>query len=87
MPEELIPILRREMEVYSAFMEYTDEHVGRLFDSLDDLGITDDTLILYIIGDNGASAEGTLNGCLQRAGIVEWLHGPGNAGVPDEQDR
>ncbi len=63
MPEELKPVLIREMEVYSAFMEYTDEHVGRLFDSLDELGIMDDTLIFYIVGDNGASAEGTLNGC------------------------
>ncbi len=63
MPEDLKPVLIREMEVYSAFMEYTDEHVGRLFDALDDLGITDDTLIYYIIGDNGASAEGTINGC------------------------
>ncbi len=44
-------------------MEYTDEHVGRLFDAVDDLGIMDDTLIYYIIGDNGASAEGTINGC------------------------
>ena len=43
-------------------MEYTDHHVGRLFDSLKSLGILDDTLIYYIIGDNGASAEGTLNG-------------------------
>ncbi len=63
MPAELKPVLIREMEVYSAFMEYTDEHVGRLFAALDDLGITDDTLIYYIIGDNGASAEGTINGC------------------------
>ncbi len=63
MPQDLKPVLIREMEVYSAFMEYTDAHVGRLFGALDDLGITDDTLIYYIIGDNGASAEGTINGC------------------------
>ena len=63
MPDELKPVLIREMEVYSAFMEYTDEHVGRLFDAIDDLGIMDDPLIYYIIGDNGASAEGTVNGC------------------------
>jgi len=63
MPEELKPILRREMEVYSAFFEYTDEHVGRLIDTLADLDILDDTLVMYIVGDNGASAEGTLNGC------------------------
>jgi arylsulfatase len=63
MPEELLPILRRQMETYSAFMEYTDEHVGRLVDALEDLEILGDTLVYYIIGDNGASAEGTLNGC------------------------
>ena len=62
MPEALKPVLRRQMEVYAGFMEYTDHHVGRLFDSLKKLNILDDTLIYYIIGDNGASAEGTLNG-------------------------
>jgi arylsulfatase A-like enzyme len=62
MPDELKPVLRRQMEVYAGFLEFTDHHVGRLFDALDDLQITDDTLIYYIIGDNGASAEGTLNG-------------------------
>jgi arylsulfatase len=50
------------MEVYAGYLEYTDHHVGRLIDSLDKLNILDDTLIYYIIGDNGASAEGTLNG-------------------------
>jgi arylsulfatase A-like enzyme len=62
MPEELKPVLRRQMEVYAGFMEYTDHHVGRLLDTLKDLQIADDTLVYYIIGDNGASAEGTLNG-------------------------
>ena len=37
-------------------------HVGRLIDAIDDLGVLDDTLVYYIIGDNGASAEGTMNG-------------------------
>ena len=62
MPEDLKPVLRRQMEVYAGFLEYADHHVGRLLDSLDRLNLTDDTLIYYIIGDNGASAEGTLNG-------------------------
>jgi len=62
MPEDMKPILRRQMEVYAGFMEYTDHHVGRLIESVEKLGIMDDTLIYYIIGDNGASAEGTLNG-------------------------
>ncbi len=62
MPEDLKPVLRREMEVYAGFMEYTDHHVGRIVDTLDKLTILDDTLIYYICGDNGASAEGTLQG-------------------------
>lgn len=62
MPAALKPVLIRQMEVYAGFMEFTDYHVGRLFDSLKKLNLLDDTLIYYIIGDNGASAEGTLNG-------------------------
>ncbi|MCV7045837.1 arylsulfatase [Mycobacterium frederiksbergense] len=62
MPEELKPVLRRQMEVYAGFLEYTDHHVGRLVDSLERLGVLEDTLVFYIVGDNGASAEGTLNG-------------------------
>jgi arylsulfatase len=62
MPEDLKPVLRRQMEVYAGFLEYTDYHVGRLFGALDELEIAGDTLIYYIVGDNGASAEGTING-------------------------
>ena len=50
------------MEIYAGFLEFTDHHVGRLLDALDDLGVLENTLVYYIIGDNGASAEGTLNG-------------------------
>jgi arylsulfatase len=58
-------------------MEHTDHHVGRLVDALEDLGILEDTLVYYIIGDNGASAEGTINGsfneicCLNGAAALE----------------
>ncbi len=62
MPEGMKPVLRRQMEVYAGFLEHTDHHVGRIIDTIDDLGILDNTLIYYIIGDNGASAEGTMNG-------------------------
>ena len=62
MPEALKPVLRRQMEVYAGFLEFTDHHVGRLIDAVAKLGILDDTLVFYIIGDNGASAEGTLQG-------------------------
>ena len=73
MPEGFKPVLRREMEVYAGFMEYTDHHVGRLFDSLTKLGIADDTLIYYIAGDNGASAEGSLNGCYNEMSYFNGL--------------
>ncbi|MGH9214549.1 MAG: sulfatase-like hydrolase/transferase [Acidimicrobiales bacterium] len=63
MPAELQPVLSRQMEVYAGFLEHTDHHIGRLLDALDDLGVLDDTLVYLIIGDNGASGEGTLNGC------------------------
>ena len=73
MPEGFKPVLRREMEVYAGFMEYTDHHVGRLVDSLNSLGIADDTLIYYIAGDNGASAEGSLNGCYNEMSYFNGL--------------
>jgi arylsulfatase len=62
MPAELKPVLEREMEVYAGFLEHTDFHVGRVIDAIEDLGVLDNTIIYYIIGDNGASAEGTVNG-------------------------
>ena len=62
MPDDLKPVLRRQMEVYAGFLEFTDHHVGRMFDALENLGILENTLVYYIFGDNGASAEGTLNG-------------------------
>src|SRR5215208_3356428 len=62
MPDELKPALARQMEVYAAFLEHTDHHVGRLVDAIEGLGSLDNTLVYVIIGDNGASAEGTVNG-------------------------
>jgi arylsulfatase A-like enzyme len=62
MPDELKPVLARQMEVFAGFLEHTDHNVGRLIDTLEDLGVLDDTLIFYIIGDNGASAEGQIHG-------------------------
>jgi arylsulfatase A-like enzyme len=62
MPDELKPVLERQMEVYAGFLEHTDAQVGRLVDALEDLAILDNTIVYYIVGDNGASAEGTMNG-------------------------
>ncbi len=50
------------MENYAGYMEYTDHQVGRLIDSLAASGELDNTLVMYVVGDNGASAEGGLEG-------------------------
>jgi len=80
--DEMKPILARQMEIYAGFLEHTDHHVGLLIDALQDLEVLDDTLIYYILGDNGASAEGTLQGTfnemlslngLARVETVEFL--------------
>jgi arylsulfatase len=62
MEDDLKPILTRQMEIYAGFLEHTDHHLGRLVDALEELEILDETLIFYVIGDNGASAEGTPRG-------------------------
>ena len=73
MPAALKPILAREMEVYAAFLEHTDHHVGRLIDTLKELEVLDDTLVYYIFGDNGASAEGTPNGCFNEVAVLNGM--------------
>ena len=50
------------MEVFAGFGEYADYEIGRLIQAIEDLGQLDNTLIFYIVGDNGASAEGGMNG-------------------------
>jgi arylsulfatase A-like enzyme len=55
-------VYTRLMENYAGFMEYTDAEVGRLIDSLRKTGELENTLVMYIVGDNGASAEGGLEG-------------------------
>ena len=52
----------RQANVYAAYLAYTDHEIGRVIQAVDDLGERDNTLIIYIGGDNGASAEGGLNG-------------------------
>ncbi len=55
-------LFAHQAEVYAAFLEYTDFEVGRLMKSIEDVGALDNTLVFYIVGDNGASAEGGMNG-------------------------
>jgi arylsulfatase len=55
-------LFARQAEVYAAFLEMTDEEVGRVVSAIDDIGALDNTLVVYIVGDNGASAEGGMVG-------------------------
>ena len=80
-------LFARQMETFAGFAEHTDHEVGRLIDALREMGELDNTLVFYIVGDNGASAEGgpdgsyneilALNGIVsdvssQLARIDEW---------------
>lgn len=60
--DEAKKVYTRLMENYAGYMAHTDHHVGRLIDSLAKSGELDNTLIFYVVGDNGASAEGGLEG-------------------------
>ncbi len=51
-----------QMETFAGFASQTDHEVGRLVDAIDELGVIDNTLFIYIMGDNGSSAEGGLSG-------------------------
>jgi arylsulfatase A-like enzyme len=75
MPAELKPVLVRQMEIYAGFLEQTDHEVGRVIDAIDELGVLDHTLIYYIIGDNGASAEGTPIGCFNEMTTLNGMPG------------
>jgi arylsulfatase len=62
-PEEK-KVFARFMEVYAAYLEQTDHNVGRVVEAIEQLGQLDNTLVIYICGDNGASAEGSMQGLL-----------------------
>jgi arylsulfatase len=52
-------LFERQMEVYAAYLAYTDHEIGRVVSAVEDMGKLDNTLIIFISGDNGASAEGS----------------------------
>ena len=62
-PEEQ-KVYARFMEVYAGYLEQTDHNIGRVVQAIKDLGQLDNTMVIYIAGDNGASAEGSLQGLL-----------------------
>ena len=75
-PERFRPVARRLMEVFAGFLAHTDAQIKRVIDALDDLEIADNTLVIYITGDNGASAEGTIHGA--------WSAPSFQNGVPED---
>jgi len=71
-PEAQRPFQSRLMEIYAGFVEHVDVQAGRVIDELTRLGIRDNTIVIYIVGDNGASAEGqngTISELLAQNGI------------------
>jgi arylsulfatase A-like enzyme len=64
--DQLTPVEKqlfiRQADVYGAYLAYTDHEIGRVVQAVEDLGRLDNTLIIYISGDNGCSAEGSLTG-------------------------
>ncbi len=71
-PESQRPFQQRLMEIYAGFVEHVDAQAGRVIDELERLGVRDNTIVIYIFGDNGASAEGqngTISELLAQNGI------------------
>lgn len=67
-------LFARQMEVFAGFGEYADTEAGRVIQALEDLGQLDNTLVFYIVGDNGASAEGGMNGLFNEGTYFNGVH-------------
>jgi arylsulfatase A-like enzyme len=67
-------LFARQMEVFAGYGEYADTEIGRLVKAIEDMGQLDNTLIFYIVGDNGASAEGGMNGRFNEATYFNGLN-------------
>lgn len=57
-------LFTRQVEVFAGFLEYTDYEIGRLIEAVRKTGQLDNTLVIFVAGDNGSSAEGGRNGTL-----------------------
>jgi arylsulfatase len=64
----------RQADVYAAYLAYTDHEIGRVIQAIEDAGKLDNTLIIYISGDNGASPEGTLHGLYSEFAVLNGVH-------------
>jgi arylsulfatase len=66
----------RQADVYAAYLAYTDNEIGRVIQAVEDMGKLDNTLIIYIVGDNGSSAEGTLVGTPNEIASIQGIDLP-----------
>ncbi|MGA2620301.1 MAG: arylsulfatase, partial [Thermoguttaceae bacterium] len=66
----------RQVDVYAAYLAYTDHEIGRVIQALEDIGKLDNTLVIYISGDNGSSAEGTLIGTPNEVAMFNGVEVP-----------
>jgi arylsulfatase len=66
----------RQVDVYAAYLAYTDHEIGRVIQAIEDMGKLDNTLIIYISGDNGSSAEGTLIGTPNEVAMFNGVEVP-----------
>jgi arylsulfatase A-like enzyme len=66
----------RQVEVYAAYLAYTDHEIGRVIQAVEDMGKLDNTLIIYISGDNGSSAEGTVIGTPNEVAMFNGVNVP-----------
>lgn len=64
----------RQADVYAAYLAYTDYEIGRVIQAIADTGKLDNTLVIYISGDNGASPEGTLHGLYNEFAVANAVH-------------
>ena len=69
-------LFSRQMEIYAGFGEYADTEIGRLIQALEQTGQMDNTLIFYLVGDNGTSPEGGMNGVFNEMSYFNGIHEP-----------
>ena len=77
-PDRYKPVASRLMEVFAGFLAHTDAQIGRVLDAVEAMGEADNTLFMYITGDNGASAEGTVHGA--------WSAPSFQNGIPEDPE-
>jgi arylsulfatase len=77
-PDRYKPVASRLMEVFAGFLAHTDAQIGRVLDAVEEMGEADNTLFMYITGDNGASAEGTVHGA--------WSAPSFQNGIPEDPE-